>query len=125
MPRLGGSIFRQAAWRALAPARGDQFSIIGTSKARRKSTATPTQGREKLGSARHGLTVPGRVAAVERAERAGFPRDIGDAPIIARAQQFEHHLLGLARIHERDGADRLERPGNYCLLYTSPSPRDS
>src|SRR3984893_11872715 len=61
--------------------------------------------------ARRGLAVPGGVAAVEPAERAGIPRDIGDAPVIARAQKFEHRLLGLAGIHERDGADRLERPG--------------
>jgi hypothetical protein len=59
--------------------------------------------------ARRWLAVAGRVAAVERAQRAGIPRDIGDAPVIAGAQQFEHHLLGLAGIHERDGADRLER----------------
>ena len=68
----------------------------------------PAKRREKVGSAHHGLTVVGRMA-VERAERAGLPRDIGDAPIAARAQQFEHHLLGLARIHERYCADRLER----------------
>src|SRR5260370_2233914 len=61
--------------------------------------------------ARRWLAVAGRVAAVERAERAGIPRDIGDVPVIAGSQQFEHHLLGLARIHERDGADRRERPG--------------
>src|SRR3982074_493372 len=61
--------------------------------------------------ARRGFAVAGRVAAVEPAERAGIPRDIRNAPVIAGAQQYEHHLLGLAGIHERDGADRLERAG--------------
>src|ERR1700719_3803202 len=88
----------------------------------RRSWHKPTCGQDNSGalakpgtiSVRRSCAVMGGLAAVKAAQGAGTPLDIGNAPLLAGAEQFENNLFGLAGIHKGYNPGRLERAG---ILY--------